>query len=823
MKHFLILLATILLAAIWVLPGQAQSQIPVPPNLFVDSSNPVGAQAVDPRYPRTRTVTLNPDALPGAVSAQSGAPNRVSLNFFPDANFIADLKLSKTYSDGGTVWFGTLEGIPDSNVVLVQGGDLLTAQAIYPGGSYSVRPLQGSTYQVAQVRSSAFPLEPPAPSLPSSNGSVSAMSSSDDDGSQIDVLVVYDQDAMDADGGKTKIENDIRMSIEWGNLTNQNSGVHTTFNLAHVEQVSYNESNFDWNMTLNRLETPSDGYMDNVPSLRDTYHADLVVGVFKANTQYCGLGYQFTSGDLSDSGSSFSPYAYSIVAYDCNYNDPLVMVHEMGHNMGAGHDWITAPRLTGAYTYSHGNRLGYDPTTGNCQAYTVMAYYCANWSIAPHIPYWSNPIVSYSGVLTGVSGGSRPSNNALSLNNTLSMIAKFRDGPPPTAPDPLNLNQPPGTLIINLTWSNKDPTVQSIQVLRRISGQSAWTTVVTLTGTATSYSDAGAACDQSNDYTLLARSGDGSSQSIPTALTFNCVPAAPSGLTTTPGTNTPQVALAWNDMSNNEDNFILQRRLAGGVWADLVTLAANTTAYTDTSTTCGLGYEYQVRARNAQGDSGYSNIAAVNTLVCPPKAPQTFSASGVSQVRVHLSWADANSPADSPRDASAGFEVERSPDGSAWSPLDSLPAAQTSLSDYSATTQLTCNTIYFYRLRAVNANPSPSAWVSASTTTQPCAPPPDMLNFSAVPLPGDGQHSMLLTWADQDDESGYVIERWDGSAWQIIATTGLDVTRFADSGLQVNTPYLYRIHALNAWGISNYLTASGATDDHHFIYFPLLP
>src|SRR5262249_9139935 len=80
-------------------------------------------------------------------------------------------------------------------------------------------------------------------------------------------------------------------------------------------------------------------------------------------------------------------------------------------------------------------------------------------------------------------------------------------------------------------------------------------------------------------------------------------PAAPSGLTAT-AAGTSQINLAWTDNSNNENNFIVsQSTVSGGPYTDIVTLAANTTSYSNTGLSDGTTYYYVVRAVNGSGSS----------------------------------------------------------------------------------------------------------------------------------------------------------------------------------------------------------------------------
>jgi len=96
-------------------------------------------------------------------------------------------------------------------------------------------------------------------------------------------------------------------------------------------------------------------------------------------------------------------------------------------------------------------------------------------------------------------------------------------------------------------------------------------------------------------------------------------PAAPTNLAAT-ATSVSQVALTWNDNSNNESGFIVQRSTsAAGTYTTVGTTAANVTSYTDSNLPSGTTYFYQVLATNANGNSFATNKASATTF--PPYAP----------------------------------------------------------------------------------------------------------------------------------------------------------------------------------------------------------
>jgi len=65
--------------------------------------------------------------------------------------------------------------------------------------------------------------------------------------------------------------------------------------------------------------------------------------------------------------------------------------------------------------------------------------------------------------------------------------------------------------------------------------------------------------------------------------------------------------LSWTDRSDNENGFAIERMAPGGILAQIATVGANITTYTDANLPSGLNYCYIVRAFNAAGVSDASN------------------------------------------------------------------------------------------------------------------------------------------------------------------------------------------------------------------------
>jgi hypothetical protein len=78
---------------------------------------------------------------------------------------------------------------------------------------------------------------------------------------------------------------------------------------------------------------------------------------------------------------------------------------------------------------------------------------------------------------------------------------------------------------------------------------------------------------------------------------------------------TTEVRLAWVDASNNETAFRVERAAGGTAsFTEIAVLPANTTSFVD-PVSYDTPLQYRVRASNAAGSSGYSNLASTRSLV----------------------------------------------------------------------------------------------------------------------------------------------------------------------------------------------------------------
>lgn len=246
-------------------------------------------------------------------------------------------------------------------------------------------------------------------------GTVTALAGVSDPAT-IDIMVVYTPAAKTyADAKEGSISNVINQLMAKAQLACDNSQTLITMRLVHVAEVSYTET-ADAGIDLGRLTATSDGYMDNVHTLRNTYGADLVVLLeFTESTGGIGWVLSSTSGAPAH-GFSISRVQQASWSY--------TTIHEIGHNMGCGHHKLqTTQPGPGLYSYSAGWRWAY-----NANYYcSVMTYesgsYFADGIYHARVGYFSDPAVLLNGVPTG---DATDGNNALTLRQVKHTVAAYR-------------------------------------------------------------------------------------------------------------------------------------------------------------------------------------------------------------------------------------------------------------------------------------------------------------------------------------------------------------------------------------------------------------
>ncbi len=379
----------------------------------------------------------------------------------------------------------------------------------------------------------------------------------------------------------------------------------------------------------------------------------------------------------------------------------------------------------------------------------------------------------------GHSGYSNPA-NAITLPN------------PPAAPSTLVANTISNTQI-NLSWQDKSGNEAGFRIERKMAVTDAYVEIGKVAANVTNYSDNSLEALNTYFYRVRAFNAGGTSSYTNEAFatTRPNPPANPRELTATPVSN-KQIDLSWLDSSVDEDSFKIERRQGtAGKYKIVGAVGANSMNFSDAGLAPNTLYFYRIRAMSAGGFSAYSNEANATTLPNAPTSPVSLKAAVISHVQIKLTWSDSASN-------KIGFRIERKINGSVYAVIDTAGANAVSYQDNG----LNPDTEYFYRVRTYNAGgqSAPSNEVSARTLPTPPAPP---VNLTALAVSGS---QVDLAWADSsNNESGFKIERRTALGNFVeVATTGPNVTRYANVDLNSNTRYFYRVRAFNRGNLSAY-------------------
>ena len=322
--------------------------------------------------------------------------------------------------------------------MLVVNGDMVAGTVQAPPDTYTIRSVGDGVHVIRKVDLSTLPPEaepvvipataadapPPAvsgagdpPVIPRSIADPPQARS--DDGSVIDVLVVYTPAAKWFAGGTAAIETLIDLSVAETNQAYADSNVFQRIRLAHKQEIVHEERRgFE---DIYRLVRPGDGFLDDVHKLRDDHQADLVALITGPVGFLCGIA-AVIGPETPDTG-------FSITAANC-LSPNYTFAHELGHNMGLRHDVYADDTIDERFPDNHGyvNQRAFVPGAPESVRWrTIMAYnrqcrsqggfYCAR------LPRFSNPEQSWDEDPQGVAG---VSNARRVLDSTRGTMARFR-------------------------------------------------------------------------------------------------------------------------------------------------------------------------------------------------------------------------------------------------------------------------------------------------------------------------------------------------------------------------------------------------------------
>ena len=455
----------------------------------------VRSRAAHPNWP-----ALN--ELRRLLRANPGVAQEIEVPVFADTTLVLAIDRMETHGHI-TSFYGAIPGQPLSSAVIVDSKGTFALHVNIDGKAYQVT-LTGDGHTAAEIDRSAFdhPDEPVVPRKPGGGAKAAGdVVAATDDGTIIDVMVVYSPLARSTAGGTAAIENNIALSISSTNQAYAASGMIQRVRLVHTAEVNYIEpTSYDIGTTLDAL-TAGSAPFQGVELLRTQYGADIVSMFVERGGAYCGIGWLM---DTVNTG--FATHAYNVTVRSCATSNGT-LAHEMGHNMGLEHDLYVSPEGPDhpvAQRYAH----GYVSTSARFR--TVMAYpsECSAVGVScTRINQFSTPSNIYNGAATG---NATLANAARMLDETRTTVANFRQSTVATEPSTVSF------ALTNYAVTEGGPAVSAVVTRTGNATAAASVTWTTANGTAVAGQDFGTAGSSAQrSGTLSWAAGETGSKSIP--------------------------------------------------------------------------------------------------------------------------------------------------------------------------------------------------------------------------------------------------------------------------------------------------------------------
>ena len=505
----------------------------------------------------------------------------------------------------------------------------------------------------------------------------------------------------------------------------------------------------------------------------------------------------YTNSSYLTSGST---YYYKVRALDANgtagpWSDVVAVTCRLG---------LTAPSVTGGNDSQGRPTLKWNTVTGAAK-YEV---YRARSQSGDYIKYSTVTGTSYTNTSYIEDGNTYYYKvRALDANGTAgawSSVVSVTYKQTLPAPTVTGGNDAQGRP--TLTWKAVSGAAK-YEVYRARSMDGTYTKYSTTTGTAytnSSYLTSGA----TYYYKVRALDANGNAGPYSAVVSVTCrlKLTAP---TVTGGTDAQgRPTLKWNAVSGAAKYEVYRARSMNGDYVKYSTVTG--TSYTNTSyIENGNTYYYKVRALGSDGTAGPDSTPVSVTYKAPFGAPLVTGRKD-SQGRPALKW-------DKVTDA-AKYEVyrARSKDGTY-----SLMSTQ-SATGYTNTSYLANGTTYYYKVRALKANGTASAYSSVVTITYGTVPTPAAPAMRSAKADSAG---ITVSWDTAANAVTYNVYRTTdaGSSWTQVASS-VKGTSYKDTTVKKGVKYGYKVRGvaadgktlgpMSSTGVTAKVTAASTTPDY---------
>ena len=400
--------------------------------------------------------------------------DEITFKLFADVSFTLTLKKRLPSALGGSVFLAEASGREGlKTAIVLDAGTGLSVDILDHLNMKVYKVISSETGVTVQEMESkggkcgcdavcpAKPGETSSGNLLNAKKNVAAMSAGSGEVT-VDILVAYEKNASlwaaSNGGGTTAFA---LMAVAKMNEVLVNSALDQYFHFRLVGVMEVAATSADFVSVLTSL-TDGIGEWSSIKAKRDEVGADIVTVLIDTGSIYgvTGLGWSLDA----DNFAMFSESPYNVCSIR-SVNQSYTMMHEVGHNMGCGHNDVYAadpgPQL---YPYSS----GYYFSAGGEKYHTVMAY----GSEGPggrEVPYFSSPSCFYEGVAVG----DATHDNRLTLINSYLTVSNWRaakditvepqDGSEPTGePNGADTVLAHGGVVADMTFSRAQTVISAL-------------------------------------------------------------------------------------------------------------------------------------------------------------------------------------------------------------------------------------------------------------------------------------------------------------------------------------------------------------------------
>ncbi|WP_338399172.1 Ig-like domain-containing protein [Persicobacter psychrovividus] len=316
------------------------------------------------------------------------------------------------------------------------------------------------------------------------------------------------------------------------------------------------------------------------------------------------------------------------------------------------------------------------------------------------------------------------------------------------------------------------------------------------------------------------------------------------------------IQLSWQDNSNNETGFQIERGNGGAGFATLTTVDANTTSFIDDGFCPGRAFSYRVRAINATTKSSPSNTATAtsaspvlptgngdglvvqyfndinleNPVAVDIVSPIVFNWQRTApNTCMNVDFWSARFEGEITAETSGTYQIQATADDAVAVWVEGQLLMQQNLEDpndpVSGTLQMTAGQAYRIRIeyqeegwdahlkmewaKDGGAFTTIPAAAFSSYTVGPMDPPATPADVSAEAISAS---AIQINWTDlSDNEEQFIIEQNSGQDWQVTGTATANATTFVAQDLVPQTDYTFRVQAKNNGGRSGWSNTATAT------------